>query len=422
MSFRHIEVLDSKTIDKIAAGEVVERPSSVVKELLENAIDAGATAITVEIKGGGAAFIRVTDNGEGIDKSQVRTAFFRHATSKIKSVEDLFTIQSLGFRGEALSSIAAVSQVELITKTKEALTGIRYVIEGAKEKVLEDIGAPDGTTFIVRNLFYNTPARQKFLKTPTTEASYITELMEHISMSHPDIAFKYLNQGQLKLQTSGNHKIQDIIYQIYGREISGKLLMIEDEFDGISIKGEIGKPEIARSNRKFEHFFVNGRYIKSSLIMNALEEAYKAYLMLHKYPFAVLYISIDPQQIDVNVHPNKMELRFLEEQKLYQNILKCISRALAGKDLIPVDPSATVQTIPHLAVKEAQAPEPFEKKRIEHSYQEIIQQDLTKEPVSQLNQINQINMLNEDQSYGKIVLPSVNEPQPQSTNIIKADQ
>ena len=416
MAVRHIEVLDSKTIDKIAAGEVVERPASVVKELLENAIDAGATAITVEIKSGGTSLIRVTDNGEGIDKTQVRTAFLRHATSKIKSVEDLFTIRSLGFRGEALSSIAAVSQVELITKTKEAVTGVRYVIEGAKEKVLEDIGAPEGTTFLVRNLFYNTPARQKFLKTPTTEASYITELMERISMSHPDIAFKYMNQGQLKLQTSGNNKIQDIIYQIYGREISSKLLMIEEEFDGITMKGEIGKPEIARSNRKFEHFFVNGRYIKSSVITRALEEAYKAFLMLHKYPFAILYFSINPELIDVNVHPNKMEIRFLEEEKLYQNILKWISETLSGKDMIPVEDdsvksvqknSAAVDSaVGQIHVRETSAPEPFELKRIEKNRRESME----------------IQSVSEDASYGKIVLPSNEEPKPMSGNVIKANQ
>lgn len=364
MSEKQITVLDDKTIDKIAAGEVVERPSSVVKELLENAIDAGADAITVEIKNGGINFIRVTDNGEGIDKSQVPTAFLRHATSKIKSVEDLFLIKSLGFRGEALSSIAAVGQVEMITKTKDALTGVRYVIEGTKERIFEDVGAPEGTTFVIRSLFFNTPARRKFLKTPTTEASYITELMERVAMSHPNISFKFINNGQVKLQTSGNGQAKDIIYRIYGRDVTDKLLVINEKIEHIKVSGFVGKPDIGRSNRGFEHYFVNGRYIKSNLITKALEEAYKPYLMQHKYPFVVLYFKISPDLIDVNVHPNKMELRFMESDQLYDFIIESVRRALSQHEMIPVDvrTESTKRETP--VYYHPDAPEPFERQRI----------------------------------------------------------
>lgn len=361
-----IQVLDNQTIDKIAAGEVVERPMSIVKELVENAIDAGASAVTVEIKEGGIDFIRVTDNGCGIEKEQVPTAFLRHATSKIHSVEDLLSVKSLGFRGEALSSIAAVAKVELLTKTKASLTGTRYVIEGAREMALEDVGVPDGTTFIVRNLFYNTPARRKFLKSAMTEGTYITELMERILLSHPEVAFKFIMNGNTKLQTSGNSEIKDVIYQIYGRDITAKIVPIEVTDGAITLKGFVGKPELARSNRNFEVYYVNQRYIKSSLVSRALDEAYKPYLMLHKYPLVVLYLSIPSDQLDINVHPTKMEIRFLEAERLYQLLIENIREALSQRELIPEvkeieEPVRARQTIE----PEKVMPEPFEVHRKE---------------------------------------------------------
>ena len=330
-----IQVLDNGTIDKIAAGEVVERPASVVKELVENAIDAGATAVTVDIKQGGIALIRVTDNGIGIEKEQIGKAFLRHATSKIKSVEDLLSCSSLGFRGEALSSIAAVSMVEFVTKQNESLMGVRYLLEGAKEKEIEDIGAPNGTTVMVRNLFFNTPARRKFLKTHQTEASYISDLMENMAMSKPEISFKYVVNGQLKFHTSGNGDLKEIIYRIYGRDITKELLPIHFMKDSLTISGYIGKPTINRANRNFEKFFVNHRYIKSDILCKSVEEAFKPYLMQHKFPFAILHIEISPDKIDVNVHPTKMEIRFSNQNELYQDILKVVGEALSVQELIP---------------------------------------------------------------------------------------
>lgn len=307
---RKIAVLDKNTIDKIAAGEVVERPSSVVKELTENAIDAGATAVTVEIKEGGKSLIRITDNGSGIEKEQVPLAFVRHATSKIERVEDLEHIASLGFRGEALSSIAAVSQVELITKTPSSITGVRYVIEGGEEKSLEEIGAPEGTTFLVHNLFYNVPARSKFLKTAVTEGSYVSSLMEQMALSHPEISFKYIVNGQVKLHTSGNYNRRDVIYQIYGREITRELLEVNYENEFLKITGYIGKPSVSRGNRNFENYYINGRFVKNKIISKAIEDAYKGYLMQHSFPFASLQIEMTGNDLDVNVHPAKMEVRF----------------------------------------------------------------------------------------------------------------
>lgn len=330
-----IHLLEQSTIDKIAAGEVVERPASVVKELVENAIDAQATAITVEIKEGGISFIRITDNGCGIPKEEIALAFLRHSTSKIRSVEDLVTVTSLGFRGEALSSIAAVSQVELITKTQEALLGCRYVIEGSEEKSLEEIGAPNGTTFLVRNLFYNTPARQKFLKTPQTEASHISSLMEHLALSHPDISFRFIVNGQTKLSTSGNGKQKEIIYHIYGRDIAANLIEIHQNYENISIDGFLGKPIISRGNRNFETFFINGRHIKSQLISKAIEDAYKNHLMQHQYPFTVLNITVNTELLDVNVHPTKMELRFDNGPEIYKNIQQTVAEGLTHRDFIP---------------------------------------------------------------------------------------
>ena len=331
----NIHVLDQSTINKIAAGEVIERPASVVKELLENAIDAKATAVTVEIREGGISFIRVTDNGCGIPKEDIPLAFLRHSTSKIQSVEDLFTVSSLGFRGEALSSIAAVAQVEVITKTPDSLTGSRYQIEGGEEKSLEEIGAPEGTTFIARNLFYNTPVRRKFLKTAMTEGAHVADLVEKIALSHPEISIRFIQNNQNKLHTSGNHNLKDIIYTVFGREITANLLPVEKKTEVISVSGFIGKPVIARSNRNFENYFINGRYIKSSIIGKAIEEAYKPFMMLHKYPFTMLHFTIEPEYLDVNVHPTKMELRFRDGEMIFATIRDALSDALMHKELIP---------------------------------------------------------------------------------------
>ena len=329
-----IQLLDQNTINKIAAGEVIERPSSVVKELVENAIDAGATAVTVEIKEGGISFIRVTDNGMGINKAEIDIAFKRHATSKIKSIEDLITVSSLGFRGEALASIAAVSQVELITKTKESLTGTRYISEGGIKQSAEDIGAPDGTTFIVRNLFFNTPVRRKFLKSAATEAGYINSLMQYLALSHPDISFRFINNNQNKLHTTGNMKLKDIIYNVYGRDITSNLYEVDSVAANIRIKGYIGKPFVNRGNRTYENYYINGRYIKSGIINRAIEAGYKGFIMPHNYPFTVLHFTINPEIIDVNVHPTKMELRFSDNEYVYNFVYDTILSALKGKELV----------------------------------------------------------------------------------------
>lgn len=331
----NIALLDQATIDKIAAGEVVERPSSVVKELVENAIDAGSTAVTVEIKDGGISMIRISDNGSGIDPSDIRTAFLRHSTSKIRSVDDLLTIHSLGFRGEALSSISAVSMVELLTKTKESVCAVRYVIEGGAEKTLEETASPDGTTFFVRNLFYNTPARKKFLKSSMTEAGYIHELMIRLALSHPEISFKFINNGQTKLHSSGNHNLKDVIYQVYGRDISNNLVEIDTKENGMHVKGYLGKPGVFRGNRNFETYFVNGRYIKSNVIAKGIEDAYKGYLMQHQYPFCVLQFEMDGSDLDVNVHPTKMELRFSNQQGVYDFVFRAVRAGLDKKEYIP---------------------------------------------------------------------------------------
>ena len=331
----NIQVLDQKTIDQIAAGEVIERPSSVVKELVENSIDAGATAVTVEIRDGGTSFIRVTDNGSGIDRDQVAVAFLRHSTSKIRVVEDLFHVASLGFRGEALSSIASIAMVELITKTRDADAGVRYVIEGGAEKKLEDMAAPDGTTFLVRSLLYNTPARRKFLKSPMTEAGYISDLMERLALSRPDISFQFINNGQTKLHTSGNHNLKDVIYHIYGREIAANLAEIDAEQGPVRITGFIGKPAVSRGNRGFENYFINGRYIKSNVIARGIEEGYRTFMMQHKYPFTALHFTIDGGLLDVNVHPTKMELRFSNQEQLYRFVRETVHQGLMGRELIP---------------------------------------------------------------------------------------
>ncbi len=332
-----IALLDKNTIDKIAAGEVVERPASVVKELTENAIDAGANMITVELKEGGSGLIRITDNGSGIAADDVKTAFLRHSTSKIRTVEDLLTAGSLGFRGEALSSISAVAQVELITKTKDSFVGTRYQIDGGVEQAMEEAGCPDGTTFLIRNLFYNVPARRKFLKSAMSEAGLCSELMQRMALSRPEIAYKFINNGKIVLQTSGNGNLKEVIYQIYGREITANLLEVNhiEESAGISVRGFIGKPVVSRGNRNYENYFINGRYIKSSVVSKAIEEGYRSYMMQHKYPFTALHISMDTAMIDVNVHPTKLEVRFSDSEAVYYAVYHAVRDALAGKNMIP---------------------------------------------------------------------------------------
>ena len=367
---KRIAVLDQNTIDKIAAGEVVERPSSVVKELVENAIDAGATAVTVEITDGGKKLIRITDNGSGIEADQIPLAFCRHATSKIEKVEDLEQITSLGFRGEALSSIAAVSQVELITKTPSAITGSRYIIEGGAERSLEELGAPDGSTFLVRNLFYNTPARSKFLKSDMTEANYIHTLMEQLALSHPEISFKYIQNKQVKLHSSGNYNVKDVIYSVYGKDIAKALLEADYENDFMKITGFVGKPEIARGNRGFENYYINGRYVKNIIITKAIENAYRGFLMQHKFPFVSLQMEMEGNDLDVNVHPAKREVRFAREQEVYEAVYDTVRKALTKKEMIPSftigkEEKAPPQEVP----KPADIPEPFETKRRKTIYE-----------------------------------------------------
>ena len=330
-----IAVLDQQTIDKIAAGEVVERPASVVKELVENAIDAGATQITVEIKEGGIGYIRITDNGSGMERDDIPVAFLRHSTSKIRSADDLLGVSSLGFRGEALSSISAVAMVELITKTKENELGSRCYIEGGVQKSLEEIGAPDGTTFIIRNLFYNTPARKKFLKSEMSEASAIHELMTHLAMSHPEVGFKVLIGGQMRIQTSGNGNLKDVIYHLYGRDVAMRLIEVDREEGPLHVRGFLGKPEISRGNRNYENYFVNGRYVKSKIIAKGIEDGYKTFMMQHRYPFVCLDIHMDGKMLDVNVHPTKMELRFSNQNLVYDLLERMAKDALSGRELIP---------------------------------------------------------------------------------------
>lgn len=356
-----IQVLDSGTIDKIAAGEVVERPSSVVKELVENAVDAGSGAVTVEIKDGGISFIRVTDNGSGIESSQVRNAFMRHATSKITTADDLHSVRSLGFRGEALSSIGAVAKVELITKNRDALTGVRYLSEGSEEKEFSEIGAPDGTTIIVRNLFFNTPVRRKFLKQPQTEGSYIVDLMEHMALSRPDVSFKLIVNNQVKFHTSGNGELKEVIYRIFGRDIAENLVPINVESDGIAVSGYLGKPVLNRSNRNFENYYINGRYIKSNLLAKAIEEGYSQYLMQHKFPFAVLHFTVDTALVDVNVHPTKMDVRFTGGDMIYKFVSEAVAESLNKSEMIP---QVVEERKPQdVETEKVSVPEPFENVR-----------------------------------------------------------
>ena len=361
-----IEVLDQTTIDKIAAGEVVERPASVVKELVENALDAKATAITVEIRDGGIHLIRITDNGTGIPADQVRTAFLRHATSKIRTVEELTGIGSLGFRGEALSSIAAVAQIEMITKVPEVLQGVRYLIEGGKEKLFEEIGAPTGTTFIVRNLFYNTPARQKFLRTPTSEANAVGTVVEQLALSHPEVSFKYMVNNQTRLHTSGNCNIRELVYNIYGREIARELIEIRGESELMKISGFIGKPVVSRGNRNFENYYVNHRYVKSKLLAKAIEDGYHTSMMQHKYPFTLLYLELDGTAVDVNVHPTKMELRFSRQEEIYHQLMETIRRTLTEEEQVVRVSFGNRPGQKESGQKEkVSVPEPFEQRRLQ---------------------------------------------------------
>lgn len=363
-----IQVLDQITIDKIAAGEVIERPASIVKELVENSIDAKAASVTVEIQDGGISLIRVTDNGSGIEREDIRNAFLRHSTSKIRKVEDLAHIASLGFRGEALSSISAVTRTELITKTKEDTFGTRYVIEGGVEQSLEDAGAPDGTTFLVRQLFYNVPARRKFLKTPMTEAGHVQDLLMRLALSHPEVAFTFINNGQTKMRTSGNGKLKDVIYSIYGREAAANLIELDYSMDGLVMKGYLGKPVITRGNRNFENYFVNGRYVKNAMLSKAIEDAYKDFLMQHKFPFVVIHFQVDGEKIDVNVHPTKMEMRFQRQQDVYNIVYEGVHRTLLEPELIPQveAPAPKVISQPKsespFLLKPETAPQPMEKK------------------------------------------------------------
>lgn len=369
-----IQLLDQKTIDNIAAGEVIERPASVVKELVENAVDAKANAVTVEIKDGGMTLIRVTDNGIGIPKDQVKTAFLRHATSKIRSVEDLLSVSSLGFRGEALSSISAVAQVELVTKTAESFSGVSYKIYGGEEEAFEDIGAPDGTTFLVKNLFYNTPARRKFLKSATTEAGYVEQMMVHIALSHPEISFKFIHNNKNKIYTSGNGKVKDIIYHIYGRDVAGALIPLEAQNEDVKVTGFVAKPYVSRGNRNYESYFINGRYIKSSIIYKAIEEGYRTFTMKHRYPFVCLDFKINQELLDVNVHPTKMEIRFRNGREIYELVVDAVRAALLQKDLVQDVLRETPKKKELPKTKEVKKPEPFEVNRRKEEVQKVEQQ------------------------------------------------
>lgn len=426
---KRIELLSEETIDKIAAGEVIERPSSVVKELVENAIDAGAKAITVEIKDGGISFIRVTDDGEGIDKSQVKTAFFRHATSKLHDATELMSIGTLGFRGEALSSIAAVSQVELITKTEDSLTGVRYVIEGAVEKDFQEVGVPKGTTILVKNLFFNTPVRRKFLKSPTTEGSYINELCERMALSKPDIAFQFIQNGQVKFHTSGNGNLQELVYRIFGKDIAKETIPVSQKGKDISIYGVLGKPTIARANRNFENYFVNGRYIKSTLIAKAVEEGYSKHMMQHKFPFFVLNIDVSTDLVDVNVHPTKMDVRFSDGEYFYDYIASSVSTMLKMQELIPEVSFGKDEKEQIEEEKLGKGPEPFEVNRLQESMEVQKQMYLKEEAAVYGRTIDPVpekepQIINPNPAILGIIKDSIQtlNPGSVSNNVIKSEQ
>jgi len=369
-----IEILDKNTIDKIAAGEVVERPASIVKELVENSIDSGASAINIEIKDGGISFIRITDNGSGIEADQIKKAFLRHSTSKLRSVEDLSTIESLGFRGEALSSISAISKVELITKVSGALTGVRYIIEGGEEKLYQEVGAPDGTTIIIRDVFYNTPARKKFLKSPGTESSYIASLVERLALSHPGISFNYIQNNATRLHTAGNGSVKDIAYSVFGKEITGNMIPINVDNGYMRLMGYVCKPIVSRGNRNYENYFVNGRFVKNNIITRGIEDAYKSYMMHHRYPFTLLMLDINGTEVDVNVHPAKQEVRFDNGELIYSTVYKSIYEAISQMDLIP-EISFTREEDEKSRIKAPRPAEPFEQRRIEAEVPSFIPED-----------------------------------------------
>ena len=353
-----INLLSEGTIDKIAAGEVIERPSSVVKELVENAIDAGSKAISVEIKDGGISYIRVTDDGMGIRSDQIQKAFLRHSTSKIQDADDILTVRTLGFRGEALSSIAAISKVNLLTKTADNPVGISYIIEGGKEKSMTEIGAPNGTTFIIEDLFYNTPVRKKFLNSPQTEGLKIQELMEHLALSNPAISFRFINQNKEKLVTPGNGSLKDTIYRIYGREVVKNMLPIEFETKNMSVSGYIGKAVINRGNRKFESFFVDGRFVHGKMLSRSVEEGYKGYLMQHQYPFFILNLTFPPGAVDVNFHPKKEEVRIENKDEIYTELTVGVHERLIRREDIDIIPLVK----PEEKKEEVRGFEPFEVK------------------------------------------------------------
>ncbi len=331
-----INVLDKNTIDKIAAGEVIERPASVVKELVENAVDAGANAVTVEIKDGGLSLIRVTDNGSGIAKDDIKVAFLRHATSKIKDADDLFRIKSLGFRGEALSSIAVISKVELLTKTKDDIVGNRYVIEGGDEILLEPAGCPDGTTFLVKDIFYNTPVRRKFLKSATTETGFVCEIVEKLALCNPYVSFKFISNGRVLLHTSGKGKIKDDFLELYGLDTAKALIDVygEDKENNLTLSGVTAKPYVSRGNRDYEAVFINGRLVKNKLIQSAIEDAYKGYMMGHNFPVTALFFDVPTDFVDINVHPTKLEIRFTDNDAVYRLAYDAVRNAITEKNLI----------------------------------------------------------------------------------------
>ena len=395
-----IQVLDQITIDKIAAGEVIERPASIVKEMVENAIDAGATAVTVEIRDGGISYIRITDNGCGIPKDEVRLAFLRHSTSKIRSVEDLTFVTTLGFRGEALSSIAAISQVELLTKQKDQDLGTRYQMEGGREKALEEAGARVGSTFLIRNIFYNTPARRKFLKTPMTEAAHVNDLMVRLALSHPEVSFEFISNGQSRLHTSGNGRLKDTIYNVFGREIANNLLEVKKEIQGIAVTGYIGKPLVSRGNRNYEIYFINGRYVKSSTVAKAIEDGFKDFMMQHKYPFTVLHFDVDGEKVDVNVHPTKMELRFNNQQQIYNFVYEAVLEAFQEKELIPrVELTEAKDTVEkNLDYFMTRMKERVTSYHNQHSQAEVKQADEIHRPTEQIARIRETVAYNKPQS------------------------
>ena len=402
-----IELLNEETIDKIAAGEVVERPASIVKELVENAIDAHASSVTVEIKDGGISFIRVTDNGDGIPRDQVKKAFFRHATSKLKTVDDLDTLASLGFRGEALSSIAAISQVEIMTKSKDELIGTRYVIEGAVSKEFSEIGIPTGTTFIVRNIFFNTPARRKFLKTSSTEGGYISEMCEHLALSVPNVSFKFINAGTMRFNTSGDGDLKEIIYRLYGKDVASNVIPICRENKDIKLNGFLGKPILNRSNRNFEKYFVNGRFVKSQTITVAAESGYKPYLMQHKFPFFVLDIRVNTHNLDVNVHPTKMEIKFNNEEYISDFIETAISSTLKVNEMIPEA----------VLVEEKESKPVFQKERGPEPFEQIRAQEINPSPIE-----NAIRKSMQNKVIGNIVSENFSYNSDRVSNVIKSTE